>query len=126
MARGDGRPEVDGAIPLRAAAGLCSLDEAHEKRMWPHRARQKLRVELAANHVRMVRDFGDFHETAIRRKTREDHSGVLELLTVGVIELEPVPVALFNLVGPIDLGSLDFRAATRMGTIPGASCRPCR
>ena len=74
--------------------------------MWPHRARQKFRVELTTNHIGMVCELSDLHQFAIRGHTRENHACLFKLLTVRIIELEAVTMPLVHIGNCIGVRSL--------------------
>src|SRR5579872_521308 len=64
--------------------------------------RFELRMELAADEMRMIRQFDHLHISPIRRRSGDLQSGSRHRLFVLTIELVPVPVALADLEHPID------------------------
>jgi len=53
----------------------------------------------------MILEFDDFDQPAIRRQSAQHQSLYRQLLSVGVIELEAVPVSFANLIHSIHLVS---------------------
>ena len=52
-----------------AVVDVCfgRFDKADEQRMWPHRPRQELRVELAAYHKGVILDFRNLNQLSVGR-----------------------------------------------------------
>ena len=101
---------VAGALAVageRALDGGC--EEAGEQRVGAVRPRAELRVELRADHPRVVADLADLDERAVRGRAARDKAGRFELGAVLVVELVAVAVALGYLAGPV----------RRMGTRAG-------
>src|SRR5262245_49505655 len=71
-------------------------NEALEERVRLMRFALKLGMKLASNEKRVIRDFDDFNQLAIRGKPAEYIPSLLESLAVSVIELEAMPVALLD------------------------------
>ena len=71
-------------------------DEALEQRVRLVRLAQKFRMKLARDEKRMVLEFNDLDQLAVRRKTTENESGLLEFFAVVVVELVAVAVALVD------------------------------
>jgi len=72
---------------------LGGLDEACKERVRPIWPRQKLGVELAANHEWMIAELCDFYELPIRRETGINHPMFSQNLSVGIVELVAMPMA---------------------------------
>src|ERR1700682_163251 len=68
-------------------------DEVPKEWMWTVRSRAEFRVELRGNEPRVVTQLDDFHQTVVGRCAREDHARLPHRLTVGVVELEAMPVS---------------------------------
>src|SRR5690606_8984301 len=92
--------------PRRLARGLVlarGADEADEQRVPVARRRGELRMELAREEPRMVRQFDDLDQQVVHRLARDHQAEVLELLAVVVVELVAVPVALADHVLAVQL-----------------------
>src|SRR3712207_2458882 len=79
-------------------------DEAGEERVRPRRARLELRVELAADEVRVRLELDHLDERAVRREAAQQHAAVRELVAILVGDLVAVAMALADVGGAIDLG----------------------
>src|ERR1035437_7707695 len=78
-------------------------DERREQRMRMHRLGLELRVELAAQVPRMVRDFADLHVRLVRRLPRNPQPVGHQNLLVLAVEFVAVTVPFHNLaraIGP--------------------------
>src|SRR5689334_15535726 len=56
----------------------------------------ELGMKLAGNEKRMVLQFNNLHEFAVRRSAAENESLLLEQLAIGVVELVPMAMALVD------------------------------
>src|SRR5207249_8541969 len=68
----------------------------------------ELRVELRADHPRVIADLADLDERAVRGRAARDEAGRFELGAVLVVELVAVAVALGHLVRLV--GAMGARA----------------
>src|ERR1700761_2850674 len=77
-------------------AGEGGGDQAGEQRGRAGRPGQELRVRLGGDEkrVRVAGQFDELHQAVVRRQAREDQTGLLKALPVGVVDLVAVPVAL--------------------------------
>src|SRR5690349_14740116 len=71
--------------------------EVAEQRVRLHGLGLELGVELHADEPGMVRQFDDLDQVVLRVHAGHHHARVLQALAVGVVQLEPVPVALADL-----------------------------
>src|SRR3954449_10881635 len=71
-------------------------DELTEQWRRPRRARLELRMELAGNEPRMVRQLDDLDEAAALKRARDHEPCIDELRAVVVVDLVPVPVPLVD------------------------------
>ena len=92
-----------------------SFHEVTEQRMRIVRTGLQLRMELRADEPRMILDLYDLDETVIRQCTGDDEALVLELLPIGVVELEAMTMTLSHLVDAI--GLLRMRARRELARI---------
>src|SRR3954449_7880212 len=76
LAESDATDGIAGVIRALQRSG----DERSEQRMRPSGPRPELRVRLRPHEERMhlARKLGELHEPAVRRRTREDETGILE------------------------------------------------
>src|SRR5215468_5886872 len=92
-----------------ALAVQRGLDEGAEERMRVPRAGAELRVELAGDEPRVVRQLDDLDELLLRPDPRDPQPGLLEVGQVVVVHLVTVAVALADdalPVGPRRAGAL--------------------
>src|SRR5579859_8125920 len=82
------------------------FDKSLEQRMRAIRAAGEFGVELAAQHERMVGQFGDFHQALVGTEAAEAHSGSFKLLAEMVVKLETMTMAFANLLCLVSLPRL--------------------
>ncbi len=92
----------------RFAVGQSGFNEAAKKRMARHRPRRKLRMKLTAQEPRMNFKLDDFDQTAVRRKTAQNHSLGDEFGAIAVVELVTVAVALVNFFSAVQFRGQSF------------------
>src|SRR6267154_6442870 len=80
-----------GALVLRSGS-----DERGKERMRPGRLRLEFRMELNGDVPRMAGQFGDLHELAVRRPTRDTQAVLGQGALIQTIELVAMPVPLVN------------------------------
>src|SRR4051812_17993709 len=97
-------------------------DEAVEQRVRPLWARLELRVELAGDEPRVIRQLHDLHQPAVWRLTGQDHARRLERLAEAVVHLEAMAVPLVDYLLAVRLGGLG--AAGQGGRGDGRGHRP--
>src|SRR6266511_844503 len=78
-------------------------NEPPEQRMWAHRPRLELGVELAADEPWMVRQLDDLHQGTVGREARAAHPVLGELVAIGVGHFVAVAVPLAHFAGAIGL-----------------------
>ena len=66
---------------------MRSGDKAFEQRMRLMRLALKFGMELARDEKWMLFELDDFDQLAVRRKTAEHETSLLEFLAIGVVEL---------------------------------------
>src|SRR6476646_3677850 len=94
-----GRSLVSEFLPQRRA------DKSAEQRMRAVRTRTVFRMELCCQEPGMILELDDFDQLAIRRQPAQHQSLCRQLFSVGVIELEAVPVSFANFIHSIHLMS---------------------
>lgn len=72
---------------------MCGGNKAFEQRMRLMRFAQELGMELARKVERMIFEFDNFHEFAVRRSATENKTGFFELIAIRVVELEAMAMA---------------------------------
>src|SRR5256886_15639739 len=77
-------------------------DERGEQRMRMRRLRLELRMELHGEIPRVLRQFGDLDELAVRRAARDAHAVLRQRALVQAVELVAVTVPLGDRVRPVD------------------------
>ena len=100
-------------------------DEVAEQRMRPVRPALQLRVELRAEHERVVAQLADLDQRAIRRGAAHAQARRFERVAVGVVELEAVAVPFADQVVAVGRGRERTRLRAGTGKRRGAWCRPC-
>src|SRR6267143_3142093 len=81
---------------LRRPVLAGRTNEGCEERVRHQRLRLELRVELATQEPRMIRNFNDLDEVLVRRNTRNDQAVLGQNLLEPPIEFVAMPVALGN------------------------------
>ena len=76
---------------------VTGADETGEERMWLQWFRLELRVELAAQEVRVIHYLDDLNVGAVRRCAGDTHARASEHSFIFAIEFIAVPVTLANL-----------------------------
>ena len=86
---------------LIAPTFLRCRNKPFKKRMWLVRFAVELGMELAADEKRMFRQFDDFHQLPVRRKSAEDETRLLELFAIHVIKFVTMPMLFIHDKGPV-------------------------
>src|SRR5437867_13285672 len=82
----------------------------------------ELRVELRADHPRVIADLADLDERAVRGRAARDQAGLFELGAVLVVELVAVAVALGHLAGRVS--AMGARAGDEAAVVAAQPHRP--
>ena len=82
--------EGHGVLASLPKRPLGHANELSKQRVWSVGPGKKLRMELHADHEGLVGHLHDLHEPPVRRETGWPQADRLQLLFVGVVDLEPV------------------------------------
>src|SRR5689334_8612219 len=89
-------------LAIRLLLARCP-DEPYEQRMPVARRRGELRMELAGEKPRMVRELDHLDEQIVHRLARDHEPQILELLPIAVVELVAMAMALADHVLAVEL-----------------------